>query len=693
MPAPDSMLVEIEFTAGVWTDVSAYVDWTRQVTTKWGRPSPFAKPQVTNISGLTLFNDDGRFSPLRETLADGTTTHPYYPNVLPRKQIRISAVVTAVSYRLFTGRIKGWPVFLVDGFSPRVVLEANTNDDRLSRVEMLTPIRQEFAQVGPILYWPLTDAVGSTTAAPITGSYSLQLSSGTPVTFGSDGPGSGDGTGVNFPAGLGNQSLYVTGISVSVTAVTFTVAIKTTTVSQTVLTLDVNGATGTLAVFINGSGFVTCGGIATITGSHSVTDGLWHSLTVTVTAGGTFELWVDGTSEGTAAGTPITVVDNVVVGANFSGNAGQVAAFASVLSATRIASISDSVHAFVGETVDARIKRFLGYGGLTAADWNIDASTVTLGSYPQSGKDIVTACRDMADTEGGGAVFYFTPDGKARFTSRSFRSPGSPAWTIDCGTDIDGRALTPAFDDTQIVNEVQGQRATATTTASTQTADDTGSQGTYGTTTSSFTSYATDDADVLANAQDQLARQSQPAYRLGQIPVDLFTSSTAGIIAVFAAMEIGERIRLTNLYVAAGPASQVDVLLEGVSLTLDTNTFRALLDTSAADSPAMALYDDATYGRWSPDAGSMTVSGGITNSATTLVVITAGSAPTWSTAAGDYPLTVQIGQEQIRLNNAPGGAASPQTFTGITRGMNGTTAAAHAAGAVVDLAPLPTFAL
>jgi len=50
-------------------------------------------------------------------------------------------------------------------------------------------------------------------------------------------------------------------------------------------------------------------------------------------------------------------------------------------------------------------------------------------------------------------------------------------------------------------------------------------------------------------------------------------------------------------------------------------------------------------------------------------------------------LNIKIGEEVIRLNTAPGGSTSPQTFTGVSRGQQGTTAAPQASGATVNLWP------
>ena len=90
----------------------------------------------------------------------------------------------------------------------------------------------------------------------------------------------------------------------------------------------------------------------------------------------------------------------------------------------------------------------------------------------------------------------------------------------------------------------------------------------------------------------------------------------------------------------------------------------------------------------------MTLNTALTPATTTVVIATSGSNPTFTTTGGSYPFDIQIGEENIRLNSAPGGATSPQTFTGVTRGVNGTTVPlVQAVGLVVTLAADDCWAL
>src|SRR5438552_1082178 len=115
---PSAVTVEIEFVAGVWTDVSSYLDGNAGGSTRFGRTSRYGTISPGTLT-LVLDNTDARFSPGRQLLADGVTPAPYWPNLVPRKRIRLSYVVSAVSYVRFVGYVKGWPPSMVNGATPR----------------------------------------------------------------------------------------------------------------------------------------------------------------------------------------------------------------------------------------------------------------------------------------------------------------------------------------------------------------------------------------------------------------------------------------------------------------------------------------------------------------------------------------------------------------------------------------------
>src|SRR5215472_14305295 len=143
---------EIEFTAGVWTDVTTDVDQRAQVPSmRFGRSSEFSQPQPAELTvTLRNFDRDATGAPLfdanrnyiRGNYTPNDPTSPYYPNIQPRKRIRYSYNPGVQRFR-FTGYIKSWAPVLADGARPYMQITAVDRLDQLSRVTMLSPIRQE----------------------------------------------------------------------------------------------------------------------------------------------------------------------------------------------------------------------------------------------------------------------------------------------------------------------------------------------------------------------------------------------------------------------------------------------------------------------------------------------------------------------------------------------------------------------
>jgi len=714
---PATQQLEIEFTAGVWTDVTA--DWDAPggpLTMRMGRPTRYSQSSPGSMT-FSLDNHLGKYTPQRQVLADGVTAHPYWPNVVPRKRVRYSYTISAVKYIRFLGYIKGWPPALENGVRPVVTITATDRMDQLSRVTMKSPIRQQILPDAPDLWWPLTDDAGSTQAvqAPIVGSSPLGLAgSGPAVLFGDAGPGVGDGTGVKFapassgsgqclvgtlPAGLSLAGAYT--IECFVNVGTSMPSWATGGGNEYVLALTASPTSVLLGFFV-ASGVPSYFEAAGQAGPGSIADGGWHHLAA-VRSGGTVTFYVDGVSAGTFAGSAnatgavLTVGDFATAGlSRFQGNIGQITISDTALSAARISAHADTRNGYSGDTTDARIARYLSFAGLTATDWTLDAGQTTVGTYPQAGKDVVSACQDMATTEGGGAVIWVRPsDGDIRFPNRRYRDTTTPALTIDASVDLDASIYDPAFDETTLVNTSTVSRSAESGVLSTQTYTDTVSVAQpptgFGPATADITTYTLSDQDALNLAQAQVAGNAYPAFRLNQIAVKL-SASTNNLYASLAAVEIGSRIRITNLPPGAAPLGTLDLFVEGWTETVDEGTYRWVADTSPVGAERIKL-DDSTYGRLGCSGQTLNTALTATSSPGTVIIDTAAGKPAFTTVAGEYPAKIKIGEEVITLTAAPGGSTSPQTFTGCLRGQQGTFPAAQAAGSVVTLWPRTGLAL
>ena len=83
----------------VWFDVTDWVD-----DMQWSRGRNMELDQLeAGTATFTLDNSDGRFTP-------GNPSSPYFPNVLPRKQIRVTSTYGGVTTYHHRGNIERWPV-------------------------------------------------------------------------------------------------------------------------------------------------------------------------------------------------------------------------------------------------------------------------------------------------------------------------------------------------------------------------------------------------------------------------------------------------------------------------------------------------------------------------------------------------------------------------------------------------------
>jgi hypothetical protein len=693
----------------VWTDVTADMDHRVGYSIHVGRTSPQQQPQPSS-STVPLRNPTGKYTPGLQVLSDGTAA-PYWPNVVQRKRLRI----TTTSGLRYVGQIKSWAP-TTNGFPGSSVCVVSTVDrmDALSRIQLATPILQEILPAKPALYWPLTDAAGASAAVEQSGGVTLPVYGGGPaVTFGDAGPGFGDGTGVKFApssASVGqtlraSKVLNLDGYTVLVAVNAGTVLPSWGTGYQYLVGWDNPGVAASLAGYLAlKNGIPEFGDYANVnTGTASIVDGGWHLLAVTrnTASGGVNTFYIDGVSQGSGPAAGAMAVTAVTVGESaspgvyspgrFQGNIGQVAIYPTALTAAKITAIFNAIRGWPGETCSTRIARFLGYAGLTSADWNLDTSTVNVSTYPQGGKDIVTACQDMAVTEGGGSAFYIL-NGLARFTNRSARKPGPPTLTLDASADVDRGIYQPAQDDLSLVNSSTATRATESGAQSTQTVTDLVSADPVtgnGLTTGDVTTYTTSDADALALAQSIVAAGRTPGFRLPQITADLLTAEHS-LYAAVQTTEIGSRLRTVNLPRGQAPATQLDVIVEGWTQTGNISTDSITFDTSPADTPPTGIYDDATYGRYC--GTSLQVSTAYNAAAATIIVKGTGGEPMFTVDATAYPLNIGVGAEVLTVTAAPASAVTPQTLS-VTRAQQGTAAAGQVVNTPVQVWPPVTYAL
>lgn len=155
-----ALKVEVAFTAApfatspTWTDVTGYV---KKVSTRRGRDNEVGQVEAGTATVL-LDNADGRFSPRR-----ASSPSPYAGNIVPRRQVRISAIVGgATTHRLFTGYAERWSITHPGGGDyAESQLDCVDAFKILSTTKMQDFYGEKVRELDPVAYYPLSEPAGS----------------------------------------------------------------------------------------------------------------------------------------------------------------------------------------------------------------------------------------------------------------------------------------------------------------------------------------------------------------------------------------------------------------------------------------------------------------------------------------------------------------------------------------------------
>ena len=290
---PTSTLLEIEFTAGVWTNVTSFVQPTG-VALSFGRADEFGSVQPATLT-VTLDN-----------YADATTGYcpftpdspvsPYYPNVVEGKRIRFS-ITKGSTYQRFIGYIDAWaPFFTDDPAIGSVVVTASDLLAPLSRRILGTALYEVLARAETLSpgfdYFPLDEAATATIARnnsttgqsgvviPSTArAGSLTFAAGSPSTVLAEGTVTGSPDASALLAGPVLAALLYRGAGGVVGIGT---SFRTSATTSGVILAGYNYATGalewTLRVQSNNLGLYDPSGTLVGTVLTNANDGNWHTV-------------------------------------------------------------------------------------------------------------------------------------------------------------------------------------------------------------------------------------------------------------------------------------------------------------------------------------------------------------------------------------------------------------------------------
>jgi hypothetical protein len=433
-------ILEIEFDAGVWTDVTADLV---AMSTRRGRNRELGAFE-TGTMNFALRNDTRKYDPDN---AAGT----YYGKLRPNRRVRLRATYNAVTYPIFQGYIDrisqqgAGPNAATAAFqaSDMFKLLARTELPRSVYVAQVSTYSQSMAGVvtPPDIWWPLDEPSGSTAVVDI-GVDKLRAPTFNSPTLGASGlvirdPGSAMTVAGSLTTGQGAILERVTYPTKSISGTgAFTIEAWILCGNQTDnATIVYQGGPGDISTYIHfnvrGAGaFVgllelRIGLINFAQSTVRVDDGAVHHVVGRRDGSGNLEVFVDGVNRTAAVSTITANIPNadLSIGATpwatlgLTGTIQHVAIWRTV--GLNSATISDHNDAgripWRGQATGARLLKIYDLAAVPTADLATDAGSTTLQASSLGGSALAYA-QKVEETEAG--RLFVTRDGKIKFLSR-----------------------------------------------------------------------------------------------------------------------------------------------------------------------------------------------------------------------------------------------------------------------------------
>lgn len=702
---------------GAWTDVTAYARLSGQdsgIERGVGRGSEVDDSQPGYLA-FTLDNIDGRFYPDSPTIrvSPGVTApNPYYPYFTEDIQVRWH-VNDGTSRLRFLGKITdltpSWGGVMAADSTVHVTATDSLGQQSRGVLRSMI-VQSQLASANLLSCYPIGEITGTAVAADVSGAVMPPLvvrafGNGPGLSFGNTGPGvEGDLAATFGPknaSGYGKFLISVGGAKGTLAGLGYTIEawFRLSVVGNgqyDIVGVASGDRTYSLSVQTSGTGGVAAGNTlvssqtapgfsAVSAASPAVGDGAWHHVALTHDIGGNLlSYYLDGVAWGSAV--PLTLGDyrDLYVGGVIpngplilDGSVAAVACYNRPLSAAEVLAHAAAGLTMSVQTIAQQATAVAAYSGTSIAQ--------EAGFGPQNAVPFKTAGLTPLDalltvirSEGG--LVYDNGSG-SYCRARSALKSSTVGITLDTEADLQGPPVLSRSTLAKVAT------VTATSSAGNQTVTDATALALLGAGASvTLDTSLADAVEIYSIASNRISQGLNRKTRLSQVVCDLNVTKN-NLYAAMLTLQPGDRVRLTNLPSEFMGATYIDGYVLGWVERLgwdDGYTFT--LDLIAADAPKELGFDTFRFA-----SGDGVATGGtMTASATTVVITTAGV--TWSINAGDYPMDVDYNGERITLTSAPGGTTSPQSFTGVTRGVAPTVARAHTSGEPIDVADAIRFA-
>lgn len=718
---PSNVALEIEFTAGVWTDVGASTD---SAVIRRGRDSQFTDIQPGTLT-FTLENIDGTFTP-------DNPLSTYYPNLVEGKRIRCRVTKSATTYTRFLGKIASIdPRLDGDLAKSTTTIVAKDALGQLQDMNLRSALTMQVLSLNPVAFYPLDEPAGATKASnvvPGSAAPALAVRStgrGGSLVFGDSGSGPGvDGqTAPRFTAADAQNGWYLLSESDFAYATIGNLSFECWFAADeqaaagsvddhviAMLETKRNAASAVAAddyVFLyyktdhftatdpvdeghGGAHSSNAYGSGAFLGvDQHIADGALHHLVYTEsTSAGivTQKLYVDGSlwATNTYLTSALPPVDLKllqvggqygVTGYRFNGVVAGVAVYTGALSAGQVAdNYAAGMPVAAGDTLDRQLSRLTAWTGITIVLDTPSGRAAVLGkTLDRSGLDVLL---EIVRGESGYVYHDYIAD-QVVVRHRSSVRKTTVALTVDAIADMDGE---PTFVRNSADRVAIGLGKSPT---STQTAIDATLEAAIGPVTGEVDTTLGDDVELQSVASDRISRGRDVALRVKGITVDLMTAQN-DLYASFFALLPGDRIRVGSVPTSHLGVTRKDGYAQGWTETIATDGYVVDLDLSDADGLTEGVWDTA---RWAFGDGVCTVTGGtaVGGTGTGTITLTWAAAVALSTVAGNYPMDFNWNGERVTVTAAPAGGTSPRTLTITARGVAPTVARVHSAGEPIDV--------
>lgn len=500
-----------------------------------------------------------------------------------------------------------------EGLSSTVTISATDLFKRLNRIPPLkSMLVEEVIQHGPLVYYPLTEPDGSTTAGDLSGA------AVTPLAISQAGSG---GTltmaGATGPPETGEQSPLFTPVSATVgkwlsadlgtdiqeqltgNRMVMEAWFQTTTGGRAIVGIaspDLQyqhilslTAGGTLQIEWTSDAFLQAD---VITAASGLNDGDWHHVLYDQR---TDAVWVDGvfittTSADWGYNERMLHVGGYRSTRLWNGAVGHAAVYAvtSTDDDTLATHYDAGFSGFSGEAADERVERLARYADVPwLTIWGTTHDPIA--SQGPAGSTVVQRLREVESTESGRLFAERDWFGLA-YQSRDIRynpDPSSEVFTI-AYADLETPSARLADDDQKLVNSIEASRpggATQRVTAPSSIL----AFGIYD--PGALSILKTTDNSVLDAAYWRVSRYANPGPELREVPIEAFTMSS--YLSILDA-EISSYFSVTGLPSQA-PASSMRVTIEGYTETIKYNSHVIQFHTSASVTDSVWVLGDTTY--------------------------------------------------------------------------------------------------